>query len=93
MYIVVLLTYSFYMTNISITEARADLAAVIKRAKNNPIQLTSHGKPQAILIDPSLYEPYLKFVNGASRFYWENTDMLERMASQGAGRMADNHLR
>ena len=39
-------------------------------------------------IDPSLYEPYLKFVNGASRFYWENTDMLERMASQGAGRMA-----
>jgi hypothetical protein len=39
-------------------------------------------------IDPSLYEPYLKFVNGASRFYWENTEMLERMASQGAGRMA-----
>jgi hypothetical protein len=30
----------------------------------------------------------MKFVNGASRFYWENTDMLERMASQGAGRMA-----
>ena len=39
-------------------------------------------------IDPSLYDSYMKFVNGASRFYWENTDMLERMASQGAGRMA-----
>ena len=39
-------------------------------------------------IDPSLYDSYLKFVNGASRFYWENTDMLERMASQGAGRVA-----
>jgi len=39
-------------------------------------------------IDPSLYDSYSKFVNGASRFYWENTEMLERMASQGAGRMA-----
>ena len=39
-------------------------------------------------IDPSLYDSYMKFVNGASRFYWENTEQLERMASQGAGRMA-----
>lgn len=39
-------------------------------------------------IDPSLYDNYLKFVNGASRFYWENTEMLERMASSGAGRIA-----
>jgi len=39
-------------------------------------------------IDPSLYDSYIKFVNGASRFYWENTEMLERMASSGAGRIA-----
>lgn len=39
-------------------------------------------------IDPSLYKQYMNFVNGASRFYWENTDMLERMASSGAGRIA-----
>jgi hypothetical protein len=39
-------------------------------------------------IDPSLYDQYNRFVNGASRFYWENTEMLERMASQGSGRMA-----
>ena len=30
----------------------------------------------------------MDFVKGASRFYWENTDMLERMAASGAGRMA-----
>ena len=39
-------------------------------------------------IDPNLYNQYTKFVNGASRFYWENSDMLERMASTGAGRVA-----
>jgi hypothetical protein len=39
-------------------------------------------------IDPSLYDQYVKFTNGASRFYWENTEMLENMASHGAGRMA-----
>jgi hypothetical protein len=39
-------------------------------------------------IDPSLYKPYMDFVKGASRFYWENTEMLERMASQGSGRVA-----
>jgi hypothetical protein len=39
-------------------------------------------------IDPSLYDAYSKFVNGASRFYWENSDMLESMASSGAGRVA-----
>lgn len=39
-------------------------------------------------IDPSLYKPYVDFVKGASRFYWENTEMLERMAASGAGRVA-----
>jgi hypothetical protein len=39
-------------------------------------------------IDPSLYQPYMDFVKGASRFYWENTEMLERMAAHGAGRVA-----
>jgi len=39
-------------------------------------------------IDPNLYTNYDGFVRGASRFYWENTEMLERMAETGAGRMA-----
>lgn len=39
-------------------------------------------------IDPNLYKVYDAFVRGASRFYWENTEQLERMAASGAGRMA-----
>jgi hypothetical protein len=39
-------------------------------------------------IDPSLYDAYSKFVSGVSKFYWENSEMLENMASSGAGRIA-----
>jgi hypothetical protein len=39
-------------------------------------------------IDPNLYKNYDGFVRGASRFYWENTEMLERMAASGGGRVA-----
>jgi hypothetical protein len=45
-------------------------------------------KDEIEAIDPRLYDMYLKFTNGASRFYWENTEQLERMASSGAGRVA-----
>ena len=45
-------------------------------------------KDQIDAIDPNLYKNYDGFVRGASRFYWENTEMLERMAASGAGRMA-----
>jgi hypothetical protein len=39
-------------------------------------------------IDPNLYKNYDGFVRGASRYYWENSEFLEKMASSGAGRMA-----
>jgi hypothetical protein len=39
-------------------------------------------------IDPNLYNNYDGFVRGASRFYWENTEFLEKMAASGAGREA-----
>ena len=45
-------------------------------------------KDKVDAIDPNFYKNYDGFVRGASRFYWENTEMLERMAEQGAGRMA-----
>ena len=56
LYYLNLLMYNLYMTDISITEARADLAAVIRRAKKKPVRITNHGKPQAVLVDPSFYE-------------------------------------
>lgn len=45
-------------------------------------------KSQIDSIDPNLFNTYSKFVSGASRFYWENTEQLERMASSGQGRVA-----
>lgn len=39
-------------------------------------------------IDPKLYNKYRDFTKGISDFYWENADMLERMASMGSGRIA-----
>ena len=39
-------------------------------------------------IDPQLYNQYRDFTKGISDFYWDNADMLERMASAGAGRIA-----
>ncbi len=39
-------------------------------------------------IDPQLYNQYRDFTKGISDFYWDNADMLERMASTGAGRIA-----
>jgi hypothetical protein len=39
-------------------------------------------------IDPNLYEKYKKFSEGASAYYWGNTEDLERMASRASGRIA-----
>jgi len=39
-------------------------------------------------IDPNLYDKYRDFTKGISDYYWVNSDMLERMASQASGRLA-----
>ena len=39
-------------------------------------------------IDPRLFDEYKKFVEGASAYYWGNTDELESMASRASGRVA-----
>ncbi|MEI6219736.1 MAG: type II toxin-antitoxin system Phd/YefM family antitoxin [Actinomycetes bacterium] len=50
------------MTSLSISQARADLADVISRAQKKPITISKHGKPIAILINPSLYQAMLESV-------------------------------
>ena len=47
------------MTDISISKARADLADTIRRARKNPIRITSHGEAQVVLLDASTYEKML----------------------------------
>lgn len=48
------------MTDISISDARADLADTIRRARKNPIRITSHGEAQVVLLDASTYEKMLE---------------------------------
>ena len=48
------------MTEISISEARADLASVIRRIKKKPITITNHGEAAAIMVSPSLFEEMLE---------------------------------
>ena len=44
------------MTEISISEARADLAETFRRARKQPIRITQHGKAQVVVLDASTYE-------------------------------------
>lgn len=44
------------MTDISISEARENLAETIRRARKNPIRITTHGEAQVVIIDASTYE-------------------------------------
>ena len=39
-------------------------------------------------INPELYDTYVDFIEGASEYYFNNTEQLERMASQTSGRVA-----
>jgi prevent-host-death family protein len=44
----------------SISDARAELSKAVSRAEKKPVTISRHGKPIAVLINPSLFE---KFVN------------------------------
>lgn len=50
------------MSDLSISDARADLAKAINRAKKNPVTILRHGKPIAILINPSLFERFVESI-------------------------------
>lgn len=47
------------MSELSVSDARADLAKAITRAKKNPVTILRHGKPIAVLINPSLFERFV----------------------------------
>ena len=50
------------MTDLSISDARADLAKAVSRAKKNPVTISRHGKPVAVLINPSLFEKFVESI-------------------------------
>lgn len=48
--------YSGTMSEISVTDARAELPAVIARAKKKPVHIVKHGQTVAVLMNPELFE-------------------------------------
>ncbi len=59
MYKTNLILYISNMSEMSITNARAEFPAAIAKAKKRPVHILKHGKPVAVLINNSLYEKML----------------------------------
>jgi len=47
------------MTELSITEARAELPAAIKKSQKAPVHILKHGEAVAVLVSPTLYQEML----------------------------------
>ena len=47
------------MSDISISDARENLSAAVSDSRKRPVRILKHGKPVAILINPSMYEKLL----------------------------------
>ena len=48
--------YITLMNEISITDARAELPAVVARSKKEPVHIVRHGQTVAVLMNPELFE-------------------------------------
>lgn len=48
------------MSELSISDARAELSYAIAQAEKKPVTIVRHGKPVAVLITPSLYERFVE---------------------------------
>ncbi len=48
------------MSSMSISDARAEFSKAVTRAKKKPVTISRHGKPIAVLINPSLYEKFVE---------------------------------
>ena len=56
MYISKLILYINAMKELSVTEAREQLPAVLNQAKKKPVWITRHGVDVAVVISPELFE-------------------------------------
>ena len=56
MYISRLILYIITMKELSVTEAREQLPAVLNQAKKKPVWITRHGADVAVVISPELFE-------------------------------------
>jgi len=56
MYISKIILYITAMKELSVTEARDQLPAVLNQAKKKPVWITRHGVDVAVVISPELFE-------------------------------------
>ena len=56
MYISKLILYINTMKELSVTDAREQLPAVLNQAKKKPVWITRHGVDVAVVISPELFE-------------------------------------
>ena len=59
LYKILLILYNFGMEELSVSEARENFSEVVEDAQKKPVQILKHGKPVAVLINPSLFEKFL----------------------------------
>lgn len=48
------------MSELSVTDARAELPAAIKKSQRAPVHILKHGEPVAVLISPTLYQEMME---------------------------------
>lgn len=48
------------MSELSVTDARAELPAAIKKSQKAPVHILKHGEPVAVLISPTLYQEMME---------------------------------
>jgi PHD/YefM family antitoxin component YafN of YafNO toxin-antitoxin module len=48
------------MSELSVTDARAELPAAIKKSQKSPVHILKYGEPVAVLISPALYQEMLE---------------------------------
>jgi len=51
--------YNYFMSDISISDARENLSAAVGDSRKKPVRILKHGKPVAVLINPSMYEKFV----------------------------------
>ena len=47
------------MSELSVSDARAELPSAIKKSQKSPVHILKHGEPVAVLISPNLYREML----------------------------------
>ena len=60
LYKIQMILYTLLMSDISISDAREGLSAAVNDSQKKPVRILKHGKPVAVLINPSMFERFIE---------------------------------